>query len=525
MAFVILQSFIVPSAVFSQAARPAADINAAIRKEGMENSQILKTLHVFSDVYGPRLTGSPNLKSAGEWAVKQMTDWGFDNAAMEPWDFGHPGWVSERASGFITSPVQDSLVFEVLAWTPSTTGVASGAAFNMVLPQRPTQVELTAYLETIKSQVRGKIVLFGNAGIVPVNFEPPAKRIDDETLRKRFDPAATPQVPPQLQGPVPTPKPGAITGAQISEQVNKFLIDNGALVRVNDAGREHGQIRAFNNSTFDVTKVVPTVVLRNEDFGRIVRLLNDKLRVNLEFDIRNKIYPEGSTAYNTVGEIVGTDKKDEVIMVGGHLDSWHSATGATDNAIGCAVMMEAVRILKAVGIKPRRTVRVALWSGEEQGLLGSQAYVKRHFGSAEAPTPDFAKFGGYFNIDSGTGRARGFGVFGPAEAALPLREVASSFSDLGVIGAISSRSRGLGGSDHTSFNQAGLPGIGVQQDPIEYFTHTWHTNLDTYERIIEDDVKKSAIVIAAAVYQLAMREELLPRFKAGEMPPLPKPGN
>src|SRR5687767_1872992 len=235
------------------------------------------------------------------------------------------------------------------------------------------------------------------------------------------------------------------------------------------------------------------------------------------------IYPEGRTSYNAVAEIAGTDKADEVVMLGGHLDSWHAATGATDNAIGCAVMMEAARLIKAAGIKPRRTIRVALWSGEEQGLLGSQAYVKKHFGSAEAPTPAYSKFGGYFNIDSGTGRARAFTVFGPPEAATPLREAAAPFAENGLLGATNTRSRNLGGSDHTSFNQAGLPGIGVQQDPIEYFTHTWHTNLDTYERIVEEDVKKSAIIIAAAVYQLAMADSLLPRFAPDKMPALPNP--
>jgi Zn-dependent M28 family amino/carboxypeptidase len=184
-------------------------------------------------------------------------------------------------------------------------------------------------------------------------------------------------------------------------------------------------------------------------------------------------------------------------------------------------MMEAARILKAIGVKPRRTIRVALWSGEEQGLLGSQAYVKQHFGSFEEPKPDYFKFGGYFNIDSGTGRARGFSVFGPPEAATVVRGVTAVFEDLGVAGAIATKSRGLGGSDNTSFNQVGLPGIGTAQDPIEYGTYTWHTNLDTYERIIEDDVKKSAIVIAAAVYHLAMRDELLPRFSKEQMPALP----
>jgi carboxypeptidase Q len=246
----------------------------------------------------------------------------------------------------------------------------------------------------------------------------------------------------------------------------------------------------------------------------------------LEFNIVNRIYPEGKTSYNTIAEIPGTDKADEVIMLGGHLDSWHASTGATDNAIGCAIMMEAARILKTLGVRPRRTIRVALWSGEEEGLLGSQAYVKEHFGSFENPKPGYEKFGGYFNIDSGTGRVRGAGVFGPKDAAEIMREILKPFKDDGVVGAVASRSRSLGGSDNTSFNQAGLPGIGMGQDPIEYGTHTWHTNFDTYERILEDDVKKDAVEVAWSVYQLAMRDDLLPRFTASEMPtppPIPSP--
>jgi Zn-dependent M28 family amino/carboxypeptidase len=210
-------------------------------------------------------------------------------------------------------------------------------------------------------------------------------------------------------------------------------------------------------------------------------------------------------------------------MLGGHLDSWHSATGATDNAIGCATMMEAARILKAIGVKPRRTIRVACWGGEEQGLLGSLAYVARHFGTVDKPTAEFAKFGGYFNIDSGTGRVRAMSVFGPPEAATVLREGLAPFSDLGFAGVSASKGRNLGGTDSTSFNQAGLPGIGGQQDGIEYFQGTWHTNLDTYERIIEGDAKTSAIIFAGAVYTLAMRDELLPRFSPTDMPPLPTP--
>ncbi len=261
--------------------------------------------------------------------------------------------------------------------------------------------------------------------------------------------------------------------------------------------------------------------MRNEDYGRVSRLLSDGAPVELEFNIVNRTYPEGRTSYNAVAEIPGADRGDEVVMLGGHLDSWHAATGATDNAVGCAVMMEAARILKAVGVRPRRTIRVALWSGEEQGLLGSKAYVREHFGTFEKPTAGFSKFNGYFNIDSGTGRVRGATVFGPPEAATVLRQVLAQFEDLGVEGAVATTSRRLGGSDHTSFNEAGLPGIGMGQDPIEYGTHTWHTNLDTYERIVEEDVKAAAVVIAAAVYHLATRDEMLPRFSPELMPPPP----
>ncbi|MEJ7624433.1 MAG: M20/M25/M40 family metallo-hydrolase [Pyrinomonadaceae bacterium] len=520
---VLIQSFILSGIVAAQTGSQT-DVNAAIRKEGMENSKIMNTLHYLTDLHGPRLTGSPNHVAAAKWAAREMQSWGFENTALEPWEFGHPGWVNERSVGLMTKPVQDTLTFEVLAWTPGTKGAVTAGAFHIVLPERPTQDELNAYFASVKDSVGGRIVLVGRPAVIPVSFDPPNKRISDEEIRRRMDPsAAGPQRPPFTIPTPPTPKSGALPGAEVQRQLNAFLVANKVAVRVNDAAREHGQIRAFSNSTYDVKLVVPTVVMRNEDFGRIARLLAAKTEVRLEFDIRNRTVPDGVTSYNVVGEVVGSDKKDEVIMLGGHLDSWHSATGATDNAIGCAIMMEAARILKALNLKPRRTVRVALWSGEEQGLLGSQAYVKRHFGTAEAPGPDYGKFGGYFNIDSGTGRARGMSVFGPGEASTVLREALASFADYGFAGVTSSRGRGLGGSDHTSFNNAGLPGIGVNQDPIEYGTHTWHTNLDTYERIIEDDVKKAAIVIAAGVYALAMRDEMLPRFAADTMPAAPTP--
>lgn len=509
---------------------PDTDILARIRKEGMDNSQIMRTMHYLTDVYGPRLTGSPNHKAAAEWTVKEMTRWGFSNGHLEPWEFGRPGWLNDKAAGHIISPVKDNLVFEVLAWTPSTNGTVRGKVLQLAVPAQPTQAELTAYLDGIKAQVKGAMVLSGPHTRVPFQETPGPKRRTDEQVLAAIARANLPPAPRGggagrggRQGGTPPQRPeGALAAAAVTDQVDAFLLANGASVRINDAAREHGQIRAFQHRAYDPTKTIPTVVLRNEDYGRISRLLADG-PVELEFTIVNRTFPEGKTSYNAIAEIPGTDKADEVVMLGGHLDSWHAATGATDNAIGCAVMMEAARILKAIGVQPRRTIRVALWGGEEQGLLGSQAYVKQHFGSAEDPLPEFHKFNGYFNVDSGTGRIRSASVFGPPETAYILSEAFKPFEDLGIMGATAATGRTTGGTDSTSFNAAGLPGIGLSQDTIEYNSHTWHTNLDTLERIVEDDVKKSAVAIAGAVYFIAMRDEMLPRFSKDKMPAPPAP--
>ena len=512
----------------AQGERINEEINARIRAEGQNNSQIMRTMHFLTDVHGPRLTGSPNHKAAAEWTVKQMMEWGLTNGHLEPWDFGRPGWLNERFSGFIVSPVKDSLVGEVLGWTPSTNGTVVAEAVHIVPPTGVTQAELDAWIAETRPKTKGKIALVGRHSPVGVVFEPPPLRLSDDDAKRRYDPDAPPGEGRGRGrgrgGPAEPPDPNRLSPNAIATAVTTMLLNAGVPVRINDAGRDHGQIRAFQNNTYDVAKVPPTVVLRNEDYGRIVRLLGSGHPVRLEFNIVNRTYPEGRTSYNAIAEIAGSDKADEVVMLGGHLDSWHAATGATDNAIGCAVMMEAARILKAIGVKPRRTIRVALWSGEEQGLLGSKAYVREHFGTAENPKPEFAKFNGYFNVDSGTGRIRGASVFGPPEAATVVREAFAPFRDFGVMGAVATRGRVAGGTDSASFNEAGLPGIGLGQDPIEYGSYTWHTNLDTYERILEEDVKKSAIAIAAAVYHLAMREQMLPRFTTETMPPPPTPG-
>jgi carboxypeptidase Q len=528
---------------------------ARFRSEEMEHSEILHTLHMLTDRYGPRVTGTPNHEAAAKWAVAEMTKWGLKNAHLEPWEFGHPGWTNERAYGFIDSPVRENLKFEVLAWTPSTNGTASGSAIQLELPQGPpapvqegadapgrggragrggrggaarlgpTKEQMDQWVSESKSKIKGRMVMIGKAAVIPVSFDAPQKRRDDEQLKAQYDPAGTGTGRGgrgnggagggRGRG---AQDPSRMTAAQVADAVDAMLISGGALVRLNDAARADGIIVAQQHRAYDPTKTIPTVILRNDDYGRIERLLADGEDVRLEFTVTNHVYPEGKTSYNVVGEIPGSDKVDEVVMLGGHLDSWHSGTGATDNAIGSSIMLEAIRLIHALDLKPRRTIRVALWSGEEEGLLGSLAYVKRHFGTFENPKPEFAKLDCYFNVDTGTGRLRGAGIFGPPEAAALLRPALAPFTDWGMFGANTTSSRATGGTDSTSFNNAGLPGVGFSQDPIEYNSLTHHTNLDTYERIIPDDVKKAAAVVAAAVWHVANSKEMVPRFTKETMP-------
>jgi hypothetical protein len=494
-----------------------SDIQTRIRREASDRSQVLRTVHHLADVYGPRLTGSPSLRAAGEWAVATMTSWGLTGGRLEPFTFGYPGWVNERFSAHMLSPTPSPLVGEVVAWTPGTDGTVTASAFQLEIPNRPTSDELALYFEAVRDRVRGRIVLADRARPAPVTLTLPPPRRADEGVRARFGADAPEFDPPIPAGGGPGRRPG-LTPEEIDRRLDEFLVASGALVRLNDARLEHGQVAAFHNPTYDVSRAVPTVVLRNEDYGRIARILADGTPVELEFTIVNRLHPEGRTAYNAIAEIEGTDLRDELVIIGAHLDSWQSATGATDNGVGCAVMMEAARILTAIGARPRRTIRVALWGGEEQGLLGSKAHVAQHFGTHENPRPAYLKLSAYLNLDHGTGRPRGAVVFGPPQAAAILRQVLAPLADLGVAGAVATRSRTAGTTDHTSFNSAGLPGIDFEQDPIQYDSHTHHTNLDTYERVLENDAIASAIVVATTAYELATRGEMLPRLSGGEMP-------
>jgi carboxypeptidase Q len=543
-----------------------SEVYAQISAEETNNSKIMWIIHEIADVHGPRVTGTPNLKAADDWAVKTMASWGLANTHLEPWTFQPPsastpvpGWENIELLADAVAPFHGQLMAEPLAWTPSTRGVVTaqvvlidppgmtpptGAGFNFfggaepppepkwaappmppaakpAEPKQPTQAELDAYLNSVKSKVRGAIVFVGKHREVAEDMHPAAMRRPEDEWKTRFDPK-NPR--PNRFPEQPKLPEGQLTRAEVSRQVDQFLVDNGALVRVNDAGRAHGVIVAQQNNTYDWTRAVPTLVMRNEDYGRISRIMDDGTPVKLRINIQNKEYPEGTTAYDAIGEIEGSDKKDEVVMLGGHYDSWHDATGATDNGIGSSMMLEAMRILATLHVKPRRTIRVALWSGEEEGLLGSLAYVQQHFGSFENQKPEYAKLDAYFNIDSGTGKPRGASVFGTADSAAVVGDAMKPFESWGFMGAVASDSRRVGGTDSTSFNNAGLPGIGLAQDPFDYGSFTHHTNLDTYERIYEEDVREGAVEIASAVYALAMADEMVPRFKDADMPkPAPEP--
>ncbi len=526
-----------------RAQQPAEPIdsamNAKIRAEGMDRSKIMWIEHNLTDVYGPRPIGSPNHVAAAKWAVKTMTEFGMKNAHLEPFTWRGVGWLPGKASGYITSPVKANIKFEAVPWSPSTKGTVSGQVVLIDPPESPTPAELDTYLASLASRVKGGIVMVGRPAVVPVNFNERPKRTPDDQVRERYAPRDSDAAGRGGRGgagfpggrgrgaQTPTPE-GHLSARDVNQRVTDFLKSNMPALRLNaqGGGRIPGVIVAQNGQGQiydDTTPQPPAVILRNDDAGRIYRLIADGTPVTVEFNISNQFFPEGKTSYVTVAEIPGTDKADEVVMLGGHLDSWTSATGATDNAIGCAIMMEAARILESVGARPRRTIRVALWSGEEEGLLGSFAYVKEHFGSAEAPTKDFGKLDAYWNIDDGTGRVRGASIFGPPDAAAILAQYLKPFDDWGVFGAAASTARVEGGSDNGAFAVAGLPGIGTQQDGIEYNSTTWHTDLDTYERIVPEDVMHNAVVTAAVVLGLANRDQMLPRFAPDKMPAVPAP--
>ena len=477
-----------------------------IRKEGLENSKVMEIAMYLTDVSGPRLTASPGYMRAATWAKNKLSEWGLSNANLEPWGEFGKGWEQTKCYVAMTAPYYVPLIAMPRAWTGSTPGKKELKG-EVVLIKAKDSMELLKYAGTLKD----KIVMTWSAAKLSPSFEPDGRRFADTSLEKM---AAAEMRQPQQGG---GRNQGGNNASQfmsqrrMNEMINK---EKPALVLTMSANGNDGTIFVSSGGQYqkDAEAAPASVVLSSDDYLRVQRLIESGVPVILEAEVRTKFYTDDLKGYNVIAEIPGTDPalKDELVMLGGHLDSWHSATGATDNAAGCAVMMEAIRILKATGFKPRRTIRIALWSGEEQGLHGSRNYVKNHFADPAKmiPTADHGKVSAYYNLDNGTGKIRGVYLQGNKDAGPVFSKWLEPFKDLGA-GTITINN--TGGTDHLAFDAIGIPGFQFIQDQIEYNTRTHHTNMDTYDHLVADDLKQAAIIVASFVYNTSQREQKIPR--------------
>ena len=503
--------------------KEGVDVSARIRDAALNHSQIMDMVGYLTDVVGPRLTGSPNLMRAEQYSRDKLREWGLANARLEAWGPFGRGWSVEDFSAKILPPGFTPLIAYPKAWSPGTNGAIRGEVIFL-------DVRNAADLDRYKGKLKGSIVLFSPARQIDPLFDPPAQRqSDEELLRLANAPPPDPHQPFQF-----TPEQRT---AEVLNYLKWQLVQNegAALVlqpSVSDGGTVYvtsatvpyppdvpfaKRVRAWDPSKPVVT---PQVNVAAEQYNRIVRLVARGIRVELEVNISVRFYDDDPMSYNVIGEILGTDLKDEVVMVGGCIDSWHAGTGATDNAAGVATALEVMRILQSYGLKPRRTVRIGLWSGEEQGSLGSRAYVAAHLGrkidASDTQSggtrfefkPEYEKFDAYFNFDYGTGRIRGVFLQGNEAVRPVFRELLEPFKDLGA----STLSIAEMGGDHASFDDIGLPGFQWIRDYMEgNHTRAAHTNMDTYDHVVEGELKQSAAVAAFFVYRLAMRDEKLPR--------------
>jgi carboxypeptidase Q len=528
-----------------------------IRDEGLNRSQVMQILNQLTNVIGPRLTNSPGMRRANEWTRDKLTSWGLVNAKLEPWGAFGRGWVLKRFSADVVEPQMFPLNAYPKAWSPATAGPLTAEVVYVDAKDEQG-------LQKFKGQLRGRVVLNGAVRDPAAHFEPEGTRRTEKDL---LDLANAPD--PSTQAPRPRAASDMRATQRFSSVKLNFYQEEGAALVIDPSRGDGGnifvqqatvpqplsaspqalpdrapdaprQVRAWDKAA---PKFAPQVALSIEHYNRLARLLEAGERVRISINLDAQFIDEDPTAYNTVAEIPGTDLKDEIVMLGGHLDSWHGGTGATDNAAGVAVAMEAVRILKALNLRPRRTIRVALWSGEEQGLLGSRAYVEQHFGKLETPQPtpqptpppgeaekqptaqttpaaprgrlvtrpEYEKLSAYYNLDNGTGRIRGVYMQGNEQVRTYFRRWLAPFADLG---AQTLTLANTGSTDHVPFDQIGLPGFQFIQDAVEYNTRTHHSTQDTYERIQPDDVKQAAVIMAAFVYQTAMLDERLPRKPA-----------
>jgi carboxypeptidase Q len=502
-----------------------------IKAEAFDNSRVMEHAFYLTDVYGPRLTNTPNFKAAGEWVAKRLGEYGLSNVHLEPWGPYGRGWSFSHFSGHLIEPQHAPLIGVPLVWSRGTGGPVSG---EPVLAIMRTEADFGQY----KGKLKGRIVLTDPGRVLEVQTSAPSRRFSDTELVDQSTPAE-----PASTGfttPEPTPPAGnpfgsffSATGAvpavgtarirAFRNKMRQFLIDEGAAVWVQIGRGDGGTVFAQNAGTRDVKEAlsIPALALEAEHYNRIVRLIAMKVPVKVEFDIKTEIYDQSLDSFNIVGEIPGGSKKDELVMVGAHFDSWQGGTGATDNGAGSAVMMEVMRVLKSLHAGMDRTVRIVLWSGEEGGLLGSKAYVKMHFADPDKMNllPEHSKISAYYNYDNGTGKIRGIYLQGN-DMARPIFE--SWFAPLKDLGATTATIRSTAGTDHLSFDAVGIPGFQFIQDQIEYATRTHHSNMDVYDRLQKSDLMQASAVISYFVYNTAMRADPIPRKPLPKAKPAPK---
>jgi carboxypeptidase Q len=488
-----------------------ADLNGIykIKEEGFQRSRVMEIMSWLTDVYGPRLTNSPGFRRAGDWAVKEMTSWGLVNVKLQPFGPFGRGWANDKFYMMATTPGGSLPVIGYpQAWTSGTSGAVSGEAIFAT-------IDTPEDIATWKGKLKGKVLLATAMPEVSALFEPQAQRYTQDQLRDlERETDAVGRGGRGGRGGFPGGRGGGQSFAQTRTQ---FLKDEGVLAIIMPGRGTGGTVFVGGGGSREANApaTIPAVTIAVEHYGRILRTLQKNQPVQIDMEVKNTFYDD-PTSFNVMGEIPGTDRADEVVMLGAHFDSWHSGTGATDNAAGSAVMMEAMRILKQSGLPLRRTVRIGLWGGEEQGLLGSRQYVTETFADRATMTlkPAHAKFSGYFNVDNGTGAIRGIYLQGN-EAVAPIFDAwMKPFNNLGMS---TLTIRDTGGTDHQAFDAVGLPGFQFIQDPVEYGTRTHHSNMDVYERIQEEDMRKNAVIVASFVYLTANRDQALPRK------PLPKP--
>lgn len=505
---------------FGQPQGPQEPIDTAaiqkIKDEGFQHSQVMDILSWLTDVYGPRLTGSPITKEAGDWTIAQFKKWGLANPHYESWGPFGRGWVNDRTFVQVTAPVAFPVIAYPGAWSDGTKGMVSA---DVVLV--PNTVVTAKEFAPYRGKLKGKIVISQPPMDVEPLFTAPGRRytIDELNALANPYPVGRGRFGGRRFGRRGGPPAESPDGSSLVNLAQCF-VDEGAAAVLSPARGNGGNVfvSAMGSREADAPKGIAQLAVSAEHYGRIYRIVEKGVPVKMDLDVENTFYNKDLNSFNIIAELPGTDKPDEVVMIGGHFDSWQAGTGATDNAAGSAVMMEAMRILKTIGLPLRRTVRIGLWTGEEQGLLGSRAYVTAHFADRATMElkPEHAKLDAYYNVDNGTGAIRGIYLQGNAdEGPIFSQWMRMLDSDSIHVGFVAPGN--TGGTDHQSFDAVGLPGFQFIQDPIEYSTRTHHSSQDLYERVQRMDMVHNAVAVATFVYLTANRDEMLPRK------PLPQP--